>query len=142
MAISFIKLECPKCGANLSVEEGHKQFFCSYCGAKILLDNDNEFVIRHIDEADVKRVEYERVVKLRELDIEQQAAEERKQARIKKKKRQRVITLGLIVLTVLFFLLININENFIPLFLISFLFSFFGCVLLFIQLFINDDRKR
>lgn len=47
-----------------------KDFFCKYCGAKVILDNKNEYIHRYIDDADVKRTETEQLVKLKELEIE------------------------------------------------------------------------
>ena len=34
MAIKFVSIKCPECGATLDIEEGRKQIFCSYCGTK------------------------------------------------------------------------------------------------------------
>lgn len=55
MAIKFISVKCPECGASLPIEEGRKQVFCSYCGTKVMVTNENEYIYRHIDEADVKK---------------------------------------------------------------------------------------
>ena len=52
---------------SLDFEEGRKYIFCSYRGAKILLDNDNEYIFRHIDEASIKRAETYRIVKLKKI---------------------------------------------------------------------------
>ena len=49
MAIRFVSIKCPECGAALDVEEGRRQIFCSYCGSSVLIDNDNEHIIRHIN---------------------------------------------------------------------------------------------
>ena len=57
MAINLISLKCPDCGASLEIEEGRRQCFCTYCGAKILIESDNEIVIREINEAEIKRAE-------------------------------------------------------------------------------------
>ena len=65
--ITMIKLVCPACGANLEVGNKLSQCFCQYCGAKILLHNENEFVDRIVDEAKLEeqntekeRIEFER----------------------------------------------------------------------------------
>ena len=55
MAIKMISVKCPDCGASLDVEEGRRQCFCSYCGAKVMINNENEYIYRTIDEADIKR---------------------------------------------------------------------------------------
>ena len=47
--------------------------FCSYCGAEILVANDNEFVdehiYRHIDDADIKRAETDQMIRLRKMEL-------------------------------------------------------------------------
>lgn len=59
--ITFIKLVCPNCGANLEVDSKLSQCFCQYCGTKILLHNENEQVTRIIDEAGLAQQETERL---------------------------------------------------------------------------------
>jgi len=34
MSVELISVKCPECGASLDIEEGRRQMFCSYCGAK------------------------------------------------------------------------------------------------------------
>lgn len=64
--ITFVKLVCPNCGANLEVDSKLSQCFCQYCGAKILLHNENEHTIninqtsRIVDEAELAKQENER----------------------------------------------------------------------------------
>ena len=69
MAVKLIPVKCPECGATLNIEENRTQAFCSYCGAKVLIHNDNEFTYRHIDVADLERAETERTVKLKEMEL-------------------------------------------------------------------------
>lgn len=69
MAIQFLSIRCPECGANLSIEEGRQQFFCTYCGAKVMMTNDSEKIIRQIDEARIKEAETERMVKMKKLEM-------------------------------------------------------------------------
>ena len=71
MAIKFISVKCPECGANLPMEEGRKEMFCSYCGSKVVMSNDNEYIYRHIDEAGIKKAEVDREIRMRELDIDE-----------------------------------------------------------------------
>lgn len=79
----LIKLECPSCKSTLSTEAKREYMFCEYCGVKIILDNDNEHIIRNIDEADIKRAETEQLVKLKELELEEQKiADEKKKFQI------------------------------------------------------------
>ncbi|MCD8148995.1 MAG: zinc ribbon domain-containing protein [Clostridiales bacterium] len=69
MAIKFVSVKCPECGAALDVEEGRKQIFCSYCGAKVMIVNDNEYVYRHIDEAGIKQAETDRIIQMKKMEI-------------------------------------------------------------------------
>lgn len=71
MAIQFVSVKCPECGADLSIENGREFAFCSYCGAKIMVSNDNEHIYRTIDEAGIKQAETERMIRLRELELEE-----------------------------------------------------------------------
>ncbi len=73
MAISLISVKCPSCGADLSVEEEREVSFCSYCGTKVLINNENEHIFRNIDEAKIKEAETEQMVLMRQLDMEEKA---------------------------------------------------------------------
>ena len=70
MSIQFISVKCPECGSSLRIEENRNDFFCTYCGAKILMNNENEHIIRNIDEARMKEAETDRMIKLRQLELE------------------------------------------------------------------------
>lgn len=72
MAIKFTSVKCPECGASLPLEEGRKQVFCSYCGTKVMVTNENEYIYRHIDEADVKKAETDRIIRMRQQDLDSQ----------------------------------------------------------------------
>lgn len=71
MGIKLITVKCPECGASLDIEEGRKQLFCSYCGSKILIQNDNEYIVHNINEADVRQAEADKIIRLRELELEE-----------------------------------------------------------------------
>lgn len=71
MAIQFIAMRCPACGAEINVESGREFSFCTYCGSKIMMNNDNEHIYRNIDEARIKEAETERMIRLRELELEE-----------------------------------------------------------------------
>ena len=72
MAIQFVSVRCPQCGAELSIEGGRENAFCTYCGAKVLIHNDNEHIYRNIDEARIKEAETERILRLKEMELEEQ----------------------------------------------------------------------
>lgn len=69
LGYKLISVKCPDCGQTLSIEENRTQAFCTYCGAKVLISNENEYIFRQIDEADVKKAETERIIRMRELEI-------------------------------------------------------------------------
>ena len=48
--LKMVTLECPKCGAALNADD-REVFFCSHCGAKIMLHNENEHVYHIIKES-------------------------------------------------------------------------------------------
>lgn len=69
MAIKMIAVKCPQCGANLDVEDGRKTLFCQYCGAKVIIQNDNEHIYHTIDDAAVERAETERMIKKHQIEM-------------------------------------------------------------------------
>ncbi len=102
MAIQFVSVKCPECGADLSVEDGREQIFCSYCGAKVMITNDNEHIYRTIDEAGIKQAETERMIRLRELELEERE--------ISRDRRSMLIAYGIALAFVLIGALICIAE--------------------------------
>ena len=84
MAITINLIKCPSCGADLKAEEGREKMFFSYCGAQIILTNENEHIYRHIDEAGIKKAETDRLVELKKLElIEKNRAQQEKRKNIK-----------------------------------------------------------
>lgn len=60
---------CPNCNAELEYSDDKKVMFCSYCGAKLAVEEDKiEYVHRKIDEAKIKKVELEERIYKDELD--------------------------------------------------------------------------
>lgn len=74
MAVSVVSVKCPACGAELSVEDNREFSFCSYCGTKVMLSNNNEHIYRNIDDARIKEAETDRVIRLKELEIQEREA--------------------------------------------------------------------
>ena len=74
MSVTVVSIKCPECGASQPVEESRNICFCSYCGAKILIVNENEHVYRrydeyhHIDEAGIRRAEADKEIRLKEIE--------------------------------------------------------------------------
>lgn len=107
MAVKFIAIKCPECGADLSYEEGRKVLFCQYCGAKILVDNENEHVYRYVDDADVKRAETEQMVQLKKMEL---AEKHRAEAEARRKHKVRV-TIVLAAIAVILMLIMHFAEG-------------------------------
>jgi DNA-directed RNA polymerase subunit RPC12/RpoP len=85
---SVIELKCPRCGADLSVENDREILYCEYCGAKIVLTDENTFTInktiRKIDDAEIARAETERIVQMHKIEMEkEQEKKKRKQIKYK-----------------------------------------------------------
>lgn len=132
MAISFISIKCPECGAQLNIDEGRSMTFCQYCGTKILINNENEFIYRTVDEAAVKQAEIE---KMRlEIEEKKRAAEEKEKAEaIAQKKvaarKLGIVTLCLFLLGVGFVVIFKGNEQVAPIGAIPLLISFITGIL-------------
>ena len=44
--MEVIKLSCPQCGAALEIENGIDIFFCKYCGARVILNDQSDEVVK------------------------------------------------------------------------------------------------
>ena len=97
MAISLVSVKCPDCGADLQIEEGREQAFCAYCGAKVIIHNENEHIIRTIDEAGIKQAETDRLVMLKRMEL----VEKRRAEREKTKMFKIVVSLIFVVIGIL-----------------------------------------
>ena len=63
--MNVISLKCPNCGGELEVEDGLDTFYCKYCGHKIVLDGQSEYVIKA--KVDIERMKHEeRMYQMRE----------------------------------------------------------------------------
>ena len=95
MAIQMISVKCPECGSLQHIEGKRNQFFCSYCGAQVILNNENEYVVRTVDEAKVKRTEAEVAKQLKELEMAQERMQHAEEER--KHKTRKWVLIWLIV---------------------------------------------
>ena len=73
-----VKLTCQNCGANLDVKDNIA--FCSYCGAKLVIDDENRTTTHNYnynythtkrDEARIRENERKEKVRLQELENEE-----------------------------------------------------------------------
>ena len=96
MSIKVNSIKCPACGADLTYEESRTQLFCSYCGTKVVITNENEYVYHHIDEAEIKKAEADREIALKRIELE----EKKHKSREKTKKLKIIVSivLGVIAL--------------------------------------------
>lgn len=111
MAVKFTSVKCPDCGAVLPIEEGRNQVFCSYCGSKIIMMNENEYVYRHIDEAEIKQAETERILRLKKIEFIEKKREEA--AKIKRIKIKLTIVLGILAVIFIGMGYVGTNDGFI-----------------------------
>ena len=112
MAMQFQSVKCPECGANLQFDGQSVPSFCSYCGARIIATDDRETVHRYIDEAELKRAETERAVRMKELELmeREQAGKERREADLQAQREKieyakRIKTIAAIVVGALILLI-------------------------------------
>ena len=69
-------VKCPGCGADLTVKEDNRDFmFCEYCGTKVRLDDYQE-THRYVNEADVRKVEAEKEIQLKKMEMEERKQKE------------------------------------------------------------------
>ena len=70
--VNFIPVKCPQCNADLSIEEGRETAFCTYCGTKIIIDNENkkEYTYRYIDEAELRQTETEHDIRMKTVQAD------------------------------------------------------------------------
>ncbi len=86
MSVKLIAVKCPECGATLNIEEDRTQAFCTYCGTKVLVHNENEHIYRNIDEAGIARAKTERIVKEKQMEFAERrwiAQESRRKNKVK-----------------------------------------------------------
>ena len=66
--------KCTSCGATFSQFKNSTNFaFCTYCGSKVLINNENEHIYRHIDEAEIKKAETEQMVQMKNGNVDRKA---------------------------------------------------------------------
>ncbi len=132
---------CPNCGASLNFDDNNRDFgFCQFCGAKIILD-DYRSTHRVVDEARIHEDETNRMIRLRELEIQErereqarideersrQAEQEREKIEQRKYKKQIFILFMISLLSFVIFIILGLKEEYIgamiffPISLVTFL---------------------
>lgn len=85
--MKLIPIVCPKCEAQVQIEEGTERCFCTYCGTQIILHNENHkrvdtsYTYRKIDEARIREAELSQMLELKKLEIAEKKRQDRKKAR-------------------------------------------------------------
>ncbi len=82
----------------MDIDQSRDMAYCTYCGTKILIHNENEKIYRSIDEARIRETETERFIRLKELELlEKEQEESRRRARAKIKWSLLLGTIGILV---------------------------------------------
>lgn len=110
--MKIISLKCPECGADIDIEEGHRQCFCKYCGTKILIDDGNStYTYRKVDEARIKEDEVEKAIRLKELELELYDKKSKEDKKRMGRKRMNSITLIVVIIALALLLIGRITGN-------------------------------
>lgn len=60
--MKLIAVKCPQCDATIDIDENRKSCFCSYCGAKIIIDDGSRtYTHVFIDKTREKEIELEKL---------------------------------------------------------------------------------
>lgn len=85
----------------MDIDQTRDMAYCTYCGTKILIHNENEKIYRRIDEARIRETETERLIRLKELELlEKEQEDKRKRARAKIKWSLLLGTIGILMFIV------------------------------------------
>ena len=72
--MKVISVQCPSCGAALSIEEGRTKCFCQYCGTPITVDDGSININQHVEQNINYKGEHASIIrdeaKLKELELE------------------------------------------------------------------------
>lgn len=102
--IELTSLKCPECGSSLDVPKDRDYVFCQFCGTKILLNNSNEQIVRHVDEAAIKQAENARIAEQNRIELEKM--------KLKSDNLKRKTGLVLLGLTILYMIIIFVLSKF------------------------------
>lgn len=71
--VKMIPMVCPKCGATIDVQEGTKTCYCTYCGTKILVSDDNNKTYTknvNVNQTSYDRTEIEKIKLEHDLKVQ------------------------------------------------------------------------
>ena len=98
MSITIRSLKCPECNADLQIEEGRNECYCTYCGAKIAVHRDDTITVKIIDEIGENKADIEKTVKLAEIGLKEMEKKEQGKSENSLRLTQATIALGAFVL--------------------------------------------
>lgn len=85
--MKLINMRCTNCGALLEIDAERKEVYCSYCGTKLLIDNEEIHITnRIVDEARLKEAE----VRLKELEYAREREIREEKILLEQKKAFRI----------------------------------------------------
>ena len=58
--MKMVAMKCPECGASVKADLDKETAFCEFCGTRLFLQDENEYTIHNVDEAEVMRAQLER----------------------------------------------------------------------------------
>ena len=127
--MKLVNMKCTNCGAELEVDPERKQVFCSYCGTKLLLDEESIHITnRIVDEARLKEAE----IRLKEMEYAHEK-ELREETLLQEQKKVRRISLVVYLCALaVTFAIPTLEPLFVPVFL------FGGIALLLLR---SSDKK-
>lgn len=71
--VKMIPLVCPNCGAKLDIKDGTQTCFCTYCGTKILVSDNNKTYTKNVninqtsyDKTEIERIKLEHDLKIQD----------------------------------------------------------------------------
>lgn len=76
--VKMISLVCPNCGAKLDVKNGTQTCFCTYCGSKIVISDDNNKTYTknvNVNQTSYDRTEIEKIKLEHELKVQDEKRE-------------------------------------------------------------------
>ena len=104
--MKLISLTCPNCGASLEAQKGMDSFFCMYCGAKVLVDEQAD-----VKKSRIRAKSFNTYLEYRERQTERKIEERKRKEeaeRIQQEKNDRFLKRFLIGFAIFMIIIIGI----------------------------------
>lgn len=79
--MKLVEIRCPNCGGDLKVNPEMYKIVCEYCHTEFLVDDEIKRVETHhtyTDEAKIKKVELDKEIELKKLEMEEKKRDNEK----------------------------------------------------------------